>query len=227
MSLPSTAPPWATPPSHSTAPAHTPKPRQRIWDELSTYLPGLLMAFLAMTAYWLLRAMPEPAPTDQAQQAYAEPGYFMRQFALKTFAPSGALQTEIAGTHAQYHPKTDSIEISQARITHTQAPGPTTTASAQRLISNAKQTEFWLRGNVIVIRQPSTPTRPHLPADPIAFYGEQLNILTDPQRFISTQPITIKRGKDLITANSIQYNANDDIIELKGQVKAYIENRAQ
>ena len=91
------------------------RPR-RIWDQVSIYLPVLLMALLAAASYWLLRLTPEAIEPAPQRPVTHEPDYFMRRFSVKVFDEGGALKTEVYGAEARHHPDTDSTEIDQARI---------------------------------------------------------------------------------------------------------------
>ena len=142
---------------------------RRGWDRLSIYLPVVLMGLLALGSYWLLRATPEPVLPVAERPPQHEPDYFMRGFAVRSFAPDGSLRSEVRGTEARHYPDTNSTEIDQARIRSQQPGSPLTTATAQRVTSNADQTEFVLRGNAVVVREAAGANRPRL-----EFQGEHL-----------------------------------------------------
>ena len=89
---------------------------RRGWDRLSIYLPVVLMGLLALGSYWLLRATPEPVLPVAERPPQHEPDYFMRGFAVRSFAPDGSLRSEVRGTEARHYPDTNSTEIDQARI---------------------------------------------------------------------------------------------------------------
>ena len=111
-------------------PAPTARARTPLLDRLSIYLPVVLMGLLALGSYWLLRATPETDMPLSERPPQHEPDYFMRGFAVRSFAPDGSLRSDVRGAEARHYPDTDSTEIDQARI-RTQPPGsPLTTARA-------------------------------------------------------------------------------------------------
>ncbi len=193
---------------------------RRGWDRLSIYLPVVLMGLLALGSYWLLRATPEPVLPVAERPPQHEPDYFMRGFAVRSFAPDGSLRSEVRGTEARHYPDTNSTEIDQARIRSQQPGSPLTTATAQRVTSNADQTEFVLRGNAVVVREAAGANRPRL-----TFQGEHLQVLTDTRRVLSDKPVLLLRGRDQIQANSLDFQDNTGVALLQGRVVATLQAR--
>lgn len=190
------------------------------WDRLSIYLPVVLMGLLALGSYWLLRATPEPELPVAERPPQHEPDYFMRGFAVRTFAPDGTLRSEVRGSEARHYPDNNSTEIDQARI-RSQLPGSAlTTARAERVTSNADQTEFVLRGNAVVVREAAGANRPRL-----EFQGEHLRVLTDDRRVLSEQPVLLLRGRDQIRANTLDYRDGTGVAVLQGRVQATLQAR--
>lgn len=190
------------------------------WDRLSIYLPVVLMGLLALGSYWLLRATPEPELPVAERPPQHEPDYFMRGFAVRTFAPDGTLRSEVRGSEARHYPDNNSTEIDQARI-RSQLPGSAlTTARAERVTSNADQTEFVLRGNAVVVREAAGANRPRL-----EFQGDHLRVLTDERRVLSEQPVLLLRGRDQIRANTLDFRDGTGVAVLQGRVQATLQAR--
>lgn len=196
----------------------------RVWDQVSIYLPVLLMGLMALASYWLLRATPEAALPAVARPVTHEPDYFMRRFSVKVFDADGVLKSEIYGAEARHRPDTDSVEIDQARIRSVQADGLLTTATAQRITSNGAQTEFVLEGDAVVVREAGrTAAGAVLPR--LEFRGDLLQVFTEPQRLVSDRPVTVVRGNDRINADSLDYQGDDQVVVFKGRVKAQLSPR--
>lgn len=90
----------------------------RDWfDQITLYFPVLLMGLLALATYWLVRSTPlleQRAPSATAQH---QPDYFMHQFSVKTFDPSGKLKSEVKGrTHAIFRIPTH-LKLNRSRST--------------------------------------------------------------------------------------------------------------
>lgn len=213
----------------AVAPPPTGRPRQgkrrrHWWDQLSIYLPVLLMGLMALASYWLLRATPDAPPPQPERPPTHEPDYRMRRFAVKVYDASGALKSEVFGVEARHHPDTDTTEIEQARIRALGLDGRITTATAQRIISNAGQTEFTLDGDAVVIREPA-PSGAGASAPRLEFRGERLQVFTDPERVLSDRPVVLLRGNDRLTADTLDYRGELRVAALKGRVRAVLSPR--
>lgn len=197
---------------------------RRVWDQASIYLPVLLMGLMALGSYWLLHATPEAAAPAAARPVTSEPDYFMRRFSVKVFDANGVLQSEVYGAEVRHRPDTDTVEIDQARIRSVQPNGLLTTATAQRVTSNAAQTEFVLEGNAEVVREAGrSPDGTLLPR--LEFRGQRLQVFTQPQRLVSDRPVTLLRGNDRINADTLDYQGDDRVLLFSGRVKAQLNPR--
>lgn len=188
------------------------------WERLSIYLPVLLLGLLALGTWWLVRNAPQVQPPAVERPASHEPDYFMRDFSVKNFDASGRLQSDIRGTLARHYADTDTLEVDQARMRSVSAEGRVTTASANRALSNGDGSEVQLFGNAIVTREPvQRGARQSLPR--LEFRGEFLHAWANEERVRSNQPVTLKRGADTFTADSMDYDNLDQILNLRGRVR--------
>jgi lipopolysaccharide export system protein LptC len=186
------------------------------WDHLSLYLPIILMGVLALGTYWLVRSTPEFLP-PQAQRAPShDPDYFMKKFSVKTFDGAGRLKSEVSGTDARHYPDTDTLEIDSVRIRSFNEQGRLTTATANRALTNADGSEVQLFGNALVVREAFTgkQTTPRM-----EFKGEFLHAFLDKEQVKSNKPVQLTRGKDRFTADSMDFDNIDQVMQLKGRVK--------
>jgi lipopolysaccharide export system protein LptC len=199
--------------------------RRRFWDQVSIYLPVLLMGLLALASYWLLRATPEAPEPVVARPLSHQPDYFMRRFSVKVFDASGVLKTEVFGAEARHHPDTDTVEIDNARIRSFNAQGQLSTATARRVIANGNNTEFTLEGDAVVIREAGRlPGGDLLPR--LEFRGESLQVFTDPERIVSTQPVLLVRGNDRMSASALDYRGGDERVAVfSGRVRSQLAAR--
>lgn len=213
-------------------PPRGPRPRQRLpWHQrlrelLATYLPLLLMLLLALGTWWLVRNAPQPQPAVVERPVSHEPDYFMRDFAVKNFDDTGRLQSDIRGQLARHYADSDQLEIDQARMRSVSPEGRVTTASANRALTNADGSEVQLFGNAIVTREPlvrkGQATLPRL-----EFRGEFLHAWVNDERVRSNQPVTLKRGSDTFTADSMDYDNLDQILNLRGRVHGTLQPAAR
>lgn len=195
------------------------------WDRASIYLPLILMGLLALGSYWLVRNAPIFGPPEPGRPAQHEPDYFMRGFALKTFDATGRLKSEVLGTEVRHYPDTDTLEIDKARLRSISPEGRLTTATADRALSNADGSEVQLFGNAVVVRNAtSDPSGKQLPR--LEFRGEFLHAFLNSERIKSHKPVILMRGQDQFTADAMDYDNLDRVMDLRGRVKGVLAPHA-
>jgi lipopolysaccharide export system protein LptC len=188
------------------------------WDRVSIYLPIILMGLMALGTYWLARNTPGLGTVETRGEEVHEPDNMMRRFSIKTFDPSGRLKSEVFGSEARHFPDTDTIEIDQPRIRSFNARGELTVATARLAISNADGTEVQLIGDAVVTREAVTgkdgQIRPRL-----QFRGEFLHAFLDSERVASHKPVELTRGENRFTADSLEFDNLDQVMDLRGRVR--------
>lgn len=196
----------------------------RLWERLALYLPVLMMGLLALGTYWLVRNTPS-VQTPESQAAVDESSdYFMRRANVKTFDASGRLKTEIAGTQARHFPYNKTLEIDNVRVRAIGPDGRLTTATAKRGLSNDAGNEVQLIGDAVVVREPvKTADGRLLPR--LEFRGEFLHVFTDKEQVQSHLPVTLRRGNDEYTGDTLRYDNLDQVADLQGRVKAFMAPR--
>jgi lipopolysaccharide export system protein LptC len=188
------------------------------WERVTVYLPIILMGLMALGTYWLARNTPGVGTAESRGPEVHEPDNLMRRFSIKTFDPSGRLKSEVFGSEARHFPDTDTIEIDQPRIRSFNARGELTVATARLAISNADGTEVQLIGDAVVTRDAVTSkdgqTRPRL-----QFRGEFLHAFLDSERVASHKPVELTRGENRFTADSLEFDNLDQVMDLRGRVR--------
>src|SRR5690606_36700442 len=112
----------------------------------------IVAAGVALGTYWLVRNAPKLAEPTVAEAPKHEPDYFMRDFVIKNFLPSGALRSELAGAEGRHFPDNDTFEVDQVRLRSISPEGLVTHATAKRGLSNADGSEIQLFGDAVVVR---------------------------------------------------------------------------
>ena len=198
---------------------------RRGWDQVTVYLPIILMGLMALGTYWLSRNTPLLAPAEAQRPATHEPDYFMRGFAVKSFDAAGRLKSEVHGTEARHYPDTDTLEIDQPRIRSFNERGDLTVATAQRALSNSDGSEVQLHGNAVVTREAvkdeQGKVRPRL-----EFRGEFLHAFLNTERVKSHKPVVLTRGTDQFAADSLDFDNLDRVMELQGRVRGVLTPEA-
>lgn len=192
-----------------------------VWEHISIYLPILLMGVLALGTYWLVRNTPIFSPAAVPAAATHEPDYFMRKFSIKTFDVNGRLTTEVMGAEARHFPDTDTIEIDKVRIRSVNPDGLVTTATGDRGLSNGDGSEVQLFDNAIVIRDAVTD-KTGVVQPRLEFRSDFLHAYLKTERVRSNMPVVITRGSDTFTADSMDYDNLDRVMQLHGRVRGLL-----
>ncbi|WP_341890257.1 LPS export ABC transporter periplasmic protein LptC [Variovorax sp. YR752] len=192
-----------------------------VLDRSTIYLPIILMFGVALGTYWLVRNAPKLLePTVKAAPTH-EPDYFMRDFVIKNFLPNGDLRSELHGVEGRHYPDTDTIEVDQVRMRSISPEGLVTRSSANRGLSNADGSEIQLFGNAIVIREPAVSAGGK--ATPrLEFRGEFLHAFLDTEKVQSNKPVTLIRGSDQFTGDSLDYDNLSGVANLTGRVRGML-----
>jgi lipopolysaccharide export system protein LptC len=197
----------------------------RTWDQLSIYLPVLLMGALALGTYWLVRKSPIFSAEEAPKVAKHEVDYFMRKFTIKAFDETGQLQSEIHGVEGRHYPDSDTLEIDQPRILSLRDENRRVTSTGNRALSNGDGSEVQLMGKVRVVREVVVSTGGKvLPR--MEFQGEFLHAFANEERFKSHLPVLLIRGADQFTGDTFTYDNRTGIVELKGRVKGKLGSGA-
>lgn len=194
---------------------------RRIWEQITIYLPLVMMGLLALGTWWLVRNAPKPEAQPQQREVTHEPDYFMNDFTVKTFDATGRLQTQLQGETLNHFVDTDTMEIDKARTRSVSADGRITLASANRALTNGDASEVQLFGNAIVtreaFRQPDGKTVP-----PMQFKGEFLHVWPNEERVKSNQPVTLTRGTNQFTGDAMEYDNLSQVMQMRGNVKGVL-----
>jgi lipopolysaccharide export system protein LptC len=184
------------------------------WERLSLYLPVILMGVLALGTYWLVRSTPMDVPPAPDAPVSSEPDYFMRRFSVRTFDQQGKLKSEMLGDQARHLPDRDVMEIDGVRMRSFDASGVLTTASAQRAQAQGDGSMVQLWGDARVVQEAQAGRQR------LAFKGEQLHADTRTHTVRSTQPVELSRGNDRFTADALEFDSRERVVQLSGRVRA-------
>ena len=186
------------------------------------YLPLLMMAVLALTTYWLVHSAPKVAEPSMQRALTHDPDYFMNGFSVRTFDVNGRVRSEVLGQKARHFPDTLLLEIEGIRIKSYDDLGRLTTATAIRGVTNEDTSEVQLLGNAVVVRESSVPINGTvLPR--MEYRGEFLHAFMTSERVISHKPVVLTRGKDRFSADNLDYDNVEQVILMRGRVRANLD----
>ena len=193
-----------------------------IWDRFVLYLPLLMMAVLALTTYWLVHSVPKVGEPSIQRALTHDPDYFMNGFSVRTFDVNGRVRSEVLGHKARHYPDTLLLEIEGIRIKSYDDLGRLTTATAIRGVTNEDTSEVQLLGNAVVIRESSVPINGNaMPR--MEYRGEFLHAFMTTERVISHKPVVLTRGKDRFSADNLDYDNVEQVILMRGRVRANLD----
>jgi len=185
--------------------------------QFSLYLPVVLMGVLALGTYWLVRSTPQLLTSLPASAMRHEPDYFMHKFSVKTFDDAGRLKSEVTGIDARHYPDTGALEIDLVRIRSINEGSHLTTASARRAVTNSDASEVQLFGDARIVREPMLDQGTLQPRS--EFRGEYLHGFMDTGQVKSHLPVQVIRGRDLITADTLDFDNQGRVLQLRGRVR--------
>ena len=180
-------------------------------DGLSSYLPLLLMALLALATSWLVKNSPRPVVADEARVESSEPDYTMQRFALERFDAQGRLKLRIEGEQLRHFPATDRIEIEGAVIRAIAPDGRVTLARAQHAIGTGDGSELQLKGGAEVTSERSGN-------GPLVMRSDFLHAFFVTERVLSYAPVVVVEGGTTMRAAGLEYEHASRRLELKGPV---------
>lgn len=192
-----------------------------VFDRITIYLPIIVVAVLALGTYWLVRNAPKLVGPTAKTAAVHEPDYFMRDFVIRNFLANGELRSELFGKEGRHYPDTDTLEVDGVRLRAINPQGLTTRATANHGLSNADGSEVQLFGDAVVTREAS-PGRNGQAVPRLEFRGEFLHAFVDTERVTSNKPVTLTRGADRFTADSLDYDNLSGVADLKGRVRGQL-----
>nr|WP_315480164.1 LPS export ABC transporter periplasmic protein LptC [uncultured Rhodoferax sp.] len=188
------------------------------WERFLLYLPLMVMGTLALGTYWLVRSTPVPEVAQAERVRGHEPDYFMHGFSIKTYDATGRMRSEVQGDVARHYPDTKWIEIDSIRIRSFDAQGRLTTASALRGLTNDSGSEVQLMGKAVVVRE-ADKNAAGKAAPRMEYRGEFLHAFMDTEMVKSHQPVELTRGKDRFTADAMEFDNVDQVMQLRGRVR--------
>lgn len=195
-----------------------PRPRTpwhlRLRDALSSYLPLLLMALLALATWWLVKNTPLGPGQVEVPPPRRDPDYTMTDFALERFAPDGRMKVRIEGARLRHFPDVDRIEADQVRLRAVALDGSVTLASATRAVTNGDASEVQLIGNARVTSDNGRGQAP------VEMASEFIHVFLVTERITTPLPVDVRRGATHVNAGGLEYDHGAGRLDLMGPVRA-------
>lgn len=202
---------------------------RRLWrrgmDQVSAWLPAVLMMLFALGTWWLVRSTAGFRVPGIERPAVHEPDYELHDFTVRNFDLEGRLKTELRGRTGHHYPDTDTYELSEPRMRSYDEAGLLTTGRANQGLSNGDGSEIELHGDAQVVREPGQ--RPDGGVVPqLEFRGPYLQAWPQARRVRSDQPVELTRGADRFTGDALDYDAETGVADLRGNVRGLLQPTA-
>ena len=196
--------------------------RRRAADQISAWLPALIMCVFALATLWLVRSAPRiDAPAGLAADSTRSDS-FMEQFSVRRFDATGAQLSYLSGERGQHYAAGDAIHVTAPRLHSLGRTGLRTTARAERGHSSSGGAEIQLFEDALVVREAGKDTegRQH---PRLQFKGEHLHVFVDEERLESSLPAELSRERDTFTGESLDYDNKTGIAHLTGRVRGTLQ----
>lgn len=182
-------------------------------DRLALYLPLLAMGLLALGSWSLVRSVPTLLIPPAQVAPRSDPDYVLGRFAAQVFDAQGQPVRQLAGERARHYPQGDELHVEQVRIEARSASGAQVLAQALLAVAPGHGDRIDLSGQVQVVRLADAR------AARVDFKGEQLQVLLDEERLVSSQPVEIARAGERYAADRMAFDVRNGHYELQGHVR--------
>jgi lipopolysaccharide export system protein LptC len=189
---------------------------RRLLDQLSLYLPLILMAVLALSSWWLVRSMPEMLYADENKPVRKEPDYRLEKFWVKSFDATGRMTREVGGDAGRHYPHMDELHIDKVRIYAESEKNVKMNAKAETGVATGDGERITLIGQAVAVREADAQ------APRTELRGERLLALPKEERLLSSDPVHITRERDVFTAQTLNFNSKTGEYLLEGRVRGML-----
>ena len=194
---------------------HMPWPL-RLRNALTSYLPLLLMAALALATWWLVKNTPVAPPERATTPDAGIPDYTMRRFTVQRFGADGALRVQLEGRELRHYPADDRIEVDEVHLRAIAPDGRVTTATARRALSNGAASELQLQGGAEVFGTDAGGV-------PVEIHSEFLHAFLETEILRTHLPVEVTQGANRLRAGGLEYDARSRVMNFKGPVRAVLQ----
>jgi lipopolysaccharide export system protein LptC len=181
-------------------------------NQVSSYLPLLLMTVLALTTWWLVKNTPRAPQAAGPQVVRSAPDYEMARFSITRFAPDGRARVHLEGERLRHLPDVDRMEIDTVRIRARSADGREMRATAQRALANGDASQVQLLGGARVeaeMRDGST----------LLVQSEFLQADLAQERLFTNRPVQVMQARSQATAGGLEVDHLQQRVRFDGPVR--------
>ena len=172
----------------------------------------IIMSLLLLAAaifLWQLLNDEEPEAVIDSGDKSTLPGYYLNDAELTRFNESGKAQYTIKADKIEQDPNSDVLNMSNITIEYHDSAEWLITADSAQL--PASREEIFFTGHVVASQ--------NLQKDKIRFSSDSLKYNIKSQQLSTDDRISAKKGAQLITANGMLLDMQNERVQLRSQVK--------
>jgi lipopolysaccharide export system protein LptC len=182
---------------------------------------GMVLVLLAaFGSFYLLELLNRAGEEMQAEVRLNEPDYIIENFSFVRMSKEGKPAYIIAGDKLTHRPVDDSSEIDKPRVRSLADEKPPMEILAKTARVEDTNSRVTLKGTVTVDR-PAAPN-----AQELHMATEKLVIFPDEDRMETDQPVKMKLGNSIASANSMRANNATRQVHLEGNGTLQLPPRA-
>lgn len=185
-------------------------------SRVASLLSLIALAALAGGTYWLLQATQPPAARDGAGAKTHTPDYFADNFSISELDQSGATQYRLTATKMVHYEDDENSDLTQPAIRAFQPGRPILTATGERGTVNGDASIVDLYDNARIVRAAGAGD-PEMQAD-----SSHFRVFVNDDVIESKNPVKLRRGLSIATANAMNYNNVTRVMQLFGKVRGNI-----
>ncbi|RDU99893.1 LPS export ABC transporter periplasmic protein LptC [Trinickia dinghuensis] len=183
----------------------------------ATSLVSLIaLAALAGGTYWLLQATRPPASQDENGPMTHTPDYFAGNFSVSELDESGTTQYRLTATKMVHYEDDENSDLTRPAIRAFQPGKPIVTATGDRGTVNGDASIVDLYDNAHIVRAAGAGD-PEMQAD-----SSHFRVFVNDDVIVSKNPVKLRRGPSVATADAMNYNNVTRVMQLFGTVRGYI-----
>ncbi len=176
----------------------------------------IALAALAGGTYWLLQATRPSAAREDAGAKTHVPDYFADNFSVSELDQSGATQYRLTATKMVHYEDDENSDLTLPAIRAFQPGRPIVTATGKRGTVNGDASIVDLYDNARIVRAAGAGD-PEMQADSFHF-----RVFVNDDVIESKNPVKLRRGLSVATADAMNYNNVTRVMQLFGNVRGYI-----
>ena len=185
-------------------------------SRLTSLLSLIALAALAGGTYWLLQATQPPAAHEAAGAKTHTPDYFADDFSVSELDQSGATQYRLTAAKMVHYEDDENSDLTQPAIRAFQPGKPILTATGERGTVNGDASIVDLYDNARIVRAAGAGD-PEMQAD-----SSHFRVFVNDDVIESKNPVKLRRGPSVATADAMNYNNVTRVMQLFGKVRGYI-----